>query len=336
MGLGSRKTLVGIVPPAKPAARAASSAPAAKATPPVAEAQKTASMVIAGAPCKSIDVSSEDDAELPPSIAALRRPGSPTVPFPRPRASARAMPWELDPMSGDVPGRDTIPSSWRERTGHTLRVVLTDRDHRPHLIAGLVVCAAAAVVIFAAGRSPVAGTGVLGQATRSLEPPVQNVPATPATPSMAEPQRRASPEAAAPPSSANAPEAASEAPQSPRLQGEELAPGLVIPPPPPKPAEAAVRPHTDLKPKPGLSPSTPAAPASPAFHPAASGASHAAAPVPAAREAGAGAESATSIPPMSTPPMSALPVAPRAAPKKPGTEPGAPPRPANGDFDFGI
>jgi serine/threonine-protein kinase len=328
-GLGTRKTLVGIVPPAaaKPAASTAPSTPAA----PVAGSRKTESMVIAGTPCKSIDDSSEEDGELPPSIAALRRPGSPTVPFPRPRAASRAMPWELDAAADDPTGRDTIPQSWRERTGHTLRIVLTDPDHRPHLIAGIVVCAAAALVIFAAGRSPVAGTGELGQATRSLEPPAPASPAAPASPTApatpspgtTEPLQRAatldSAASAAPGGNAAAP--APEAAQLPRLRGEELAPGLVIPPR--TPAETEARPRTESRPKPSPSLPPSAAPASPALRPA-SGPVGEARPAPPGQPATSGAELHPSV-------------APRAAPKKPGgTEPGAPARPANGDFDFGI
>jgi hypothetical protein len=305
-GLGTRKTLVGIVPPAKPAAAAGS--------------RKTESMVIAGAPCKSIDVSSDEDGELPPSIAALRRPGSPTVPFPRPRAAARAMPWELEPDAGDVPGRDTIPQSWRERTGHTLRVVLSDPDHRPHLIAGIVVCAAAALVIFAAGRSPVAGTGALGQATRSLEPPAPGIPA-PAPAGTPDRLQRPSPDSTLAQPSANAAAPAPEEAKPSRLQGQEVAPGLVIPRTPP--AESDERPRTESRPKSSPSAAPPSAPPAPTLHPAPAAAPGDARPAPPGHAATAGAELHA-------------PVAPRAAPKKPGTEPGAPPRATNGDFDFGI
>jgi len=351
LGLGSRKTLVGIVPPPRPAASAAASAPASSLTAAVAGSRKTESLVIAGAPCKSIDVSSgEDDEELPPSIAALRRPGSPTVPFPRPRAASRTMHWELDAAAGDAPGRDTIPQSWQERTGHTLRIVLTDPDHRPHLIAGLVVCAAAALVIFAAGRSPVAGTGVLGQATRSLDP-APSPPTAAASSVPVDPLQRPASTDSVPSTPAGAgaaapqPGALPETPQAPRLQGEELAPGLVIPPHT-APAEAEAHAHAGPKPSPGPNSSTSNSGTSNSVPP--NSAPHAVLP--------------SSAPPRPATPSSALPqpgpkgearpappghpattgtdlhppVAPRAAPKKPGTEIGVPARPANGDFDFGI
>ncbi|HEU4578152.1 MAG TPA: protein kinase [Polyangiaceae bacterium] len=337
LGLGSRKTLVGIVPPARLGASSVPGAPSASAPAPATASRKTESMVIAGSPCKSIEVSAEGDDELPPSIAALRRPGSPTVPFPRPRAASRAMPWEIDPSAGDPPGRDTIPQSWRDRTGHTLRIVLTNPNHRPHLIAGIVVCAAAALVIFAAGRSPVAGTGVLGQATRSLEPP--------APPAAAEsPQRTGSREL--PPSAATpAPrvDAVAPDPAPPGLQGEELAPGLVIPARSTT-SEAPAR----GEPKPGASPagtpagarpSSPLPPSSPPAsspHPVSSAPpapSPHAVPAPAGHPAPPG--DARSTQPAS-PGTDLHGVAPRAAPKKLAPEPGAPPRPAGGDFDFGI
>jgi hypothetical protein len=317
LGLGSRKTLVGIIPP-KPAA-----SPAASAAAPLAGSRKTESMAIAGAPCKSIDVSSGDgDAELPPSIAALRRPSSPTVPFPRPRAASRAMPWELDPTARDAPGHDTFQQNWRERTGHTLRIVLTDRDHRPHLIAGIVVCAAAALVIFAAGRSPVAGTDVLGQATRSLTAEPASSPGV-AIPNSgtADPRLRPAASKDAMPASpqgtaaAALPEQAAlpEVPPASPLQGEELAPGLVSPPRAPA-TGAEVRAHGEPRPSP--SPSPP----SPALH---------SAPTPAAPSGAVLGHPATGA-------DLHPPVAPRGTPRKPDTEPGAPARPANGDFDFGI
>src|SRR6185503_16149396 len=111
------------------------------------------------------------------------------------RGSAPESSYEAAPELG---GHGVPFQNWQERTQNTLRIVLTDPDHRPHLVAGLVVCAAAALVIFISGRSPVAGTGVLGQATRSLstEPKTGKSPPVVADPAPA--RVGAEPAAAAP------------------------------------------------------------------------------------------------------------------------------------------
>jgi len=208
------------------------------------------------------------------------------------------------------------PNSWQQRTTHTLRLVLSDPDHRPHLIAGLVVCAAAAVVIFFAGRSPVAGTGPLGQATNSLSaesqapgrrsladeaPAVGSPRSGPAVVNEIE-QPTADPAAGDP-----LDEVAERVdPESP-LRGEELAPGLVVPP------RGAL--------PPGAQP--PGAPARD------TGRSGAAATSPGPNAPAATSAEASAVPPGSDARAPAL----KPSGKKPG-EPAPPQR--GGDFDFGI
>ncbi|MEO8181298.1 MAG: protein kinase [Deltaproteobacteria bacterium] len=327
LGIGARKTLVGIIPPSAPppSAAPASLAPAASNAP--AQRKLGASLVISGTPCRSIDVSSENDSmDPPPSIAALRRLGSPTVPFPRPRAAPRGMPREED-SAADDPGRTTIPQSWQERTGQTLRVVLTDPDHRPHLVAGLVVCLAAALVIFVAGRSPVAGTSVLGQTTVSLTveptaaPPARAPEPRPRTASSDTSPTAPNHDTPAPrPSEVLQPEPSTELATGPTQVGEELAPGLILPPRPPLSgagAAAGVRPDKPkaVVPSPSPLPPTRTEPLRPA----------------------AGADRGTTPPAAEGRPSApASPVPQRAPPKKSGSEPNAPARPGNGDFDFGI
>jgi hypothetical protein len=327
LGIGARKTLVGIIPPAAPvpSATPASLTPAATSAP--AQRKPGASLVISGTPCKSIDVSSENDSmDPPPSIAALRRLGSPTVPFPRPRAAPRGMPREEDSAAHD-PGRTTMPQSWQERTGQTLRVVLTDPDHRPHLVAGLVVCLAAALVIFVAGRSPVAGTSVLGQTTVSLT--VEPGSAPPAREPESHPQAGSSdpsPRAAKDDTPAPEPNEVLQTEPSSELAtggaapaGEELAPGLILPPRAPLGGTGATAGARPDKPK--------------AVAPSAS-------PLPPTRtepvRPAAAADRGTPLAAEGRSPAPASPVPPRAPAKKPGAEPNAPARPGNGDFDFGI
>jgi serine/threonine protein kinase len=329
LSLASRKTLVGIVAPSTPMPSPAPSAVALSAIAPVkAPAAKTAaSLVIAGTPCRSIDVSAEYEEGEPPSLASLRRPGSPTVPFPRPRAASRGVPRDPTDPAAD-PGRTTAVSpSWQERTHHTLRIVLTDRDHRPHLVAGFVVCAAAALVIFLAGRSPVSGSGVLDQATRSLSTEPAGTPPAALKPSLAAPPARSPrPEepslqalAAQPkvPDSAQGdtievlpPAPSADEAKVTALPGVEVAPGLIVPPHAQAESPAG-RLHPD-KTKPGVNPTpSPLPPTSlPRTEPHPAGAQH-----------------------PSPPPSGAVPA--RAAGKKPG-DPATPPRPANPDFDFGI
>jgi hypothetical protein len=227
-----------------------------------------------------------------------------------------------------------MPQGWQERTGQTLRIVLTDPDHRPHLVAGLVVCAAAALVIFLVGRSPVAGTS-LGQTTGALKtetavaPPVRAPEPLP-RPTTPEPSSAtADPD---PPSTEVVevlqPESRTEFVKGPGLSGEELAPGLILPPRGPTggagAAATGVRPDKPkaAPPSPSPLPPTRTEPAHPAASPAERG------PL--------GTVSAPTSTQARPPAAPAGPVPPRAAPKKSGAEPSLPARPGNGDFDFGI
>lgn len=92
----------------------------------------------------------------------MARPTHPTVPFPRPRVASRAAAAATDDSD--------IERNWNGTSTRTLRFVLTSPDHKPQRIAAALVCAAAALVIFAIGRSPVSGTARigLGQSTEAL------------------------------------------------------------------------------------------------------------------------------------------------------------------------
>jgi len=342
LGLASRKTLVGIIPPSLPAsapplgAAPPGAPPALISTPPAASKAKE-SLVISGTPCKSIEVSSEaDDAELP-GMAGLRRPGNPTVPFPRPRAASRGTSRDvLDPGALDSDRTSAAPPSWHERTHHTLRIVLTDPDHRPHLVAGLVVCAAAAVVIFMVGRSPVAGSGALDQATRSLAAEPAAAPPIAAPPRLAEPsvpipELKAQESLQGDAIEVLPPELGAELAKGSALPGEEVAPGLVLPPRP-QTGSPASKPRLD-KPKPVTTSPSPLPPtALPRTEPR-----------PTVVERGPTTASASEarlpVPPRAAPTPATgearPPVPPRAPPRKPG-DPAATPRPTNPDFDFGI
>jgi len=277
-------------------------------------------VVIEGRPCRSIELSNEDEPnETPFPMASLRRPGSPTVPFPRPRAARRSPARDYEQTADLGVGRPALaPDSWQQRTTHTLRLVLSDPDHRPHLIAGLVVCAAAAVVIFFAGRSPVAGTGPLGQATSSLsaesQAPGRRAPLGEVAPPVVSPSsgQAAVSEIDQPTTDRAAGDPLDEVaervdPESP-LRGEELAPGLVVPP------RGALPPGAQ-------------APGAPARDTERSGAATSPGPNAPAREATSAEASA--VPPGSDARAPTL----KPSGKKPG-EPAPPHR--GGDFDFGI
>lgn len=335
LGIGARKTLVGIIPPAPlPSAPAASVAPAQVSA--AAVPKRAGALVISGTPCKSIDVSSVNDSLEPPSFAGLRRPGSPTVPFPRPRAATRGLPRDTETLSPDSVGRATITQSW-QRTGQTLRVVLTDPGHRPHLVAGLLVCAAAALVIFAVGRSPVAGTSVLGQTTGALTvEPVGAPPARAPEPAPSTATNNPSPAGvnrdtpATEPIEVLEPPASSELVGGTALPGEEVAPGLVVPP---RTANGGASAATVVRP--AGKPRAPVSSPSP-LPPTRSEPVHTAAPAaPADRRLGATERGAPASADLGSPSPTS-PVPQRAAPRRPGTDPNVPARPGNGDFDFGI
>lgn len=183
---GARKTLVGITPPAlqqtlasalgaKPAAPLVGSAhpaPNARAAAPKA--------TIEGAPCKPIETADEHAAFDFAGLEGSRRPANPTVPFPRPRPLPRTA--TMPNPSDETP--DIGRASWHGTTTRTLRFVLTSPDHKPQRVAAFLVCAVAALVIFAIGRSPVAGTAGIGQTTGALSaepnPKPASLPAAPA------------------------------------------------------------------------------------------------------------------------------------------------------------
>jgi eukaryotic-like serine/threonine-protein kinase len=155
----ARKTLVGIRPPID----------APLPAPPLASSGRPR-MAIEGAPCKPIETfDSLADIGLPPD--GVRRPANPTVPFPRPRVPRRTD-GSSNPASDETP--DIGHAGWHGTTSRTIRFVLTSPDHKPQRVAAFLVCAAAALVIFVLGRSPVPGTARIGQATESLNAdPVQ-------------------------------------------------------------------------------------------------------------------------------------------------------------------
>ncbi len=250
---GSRKTLVGITPPilvpppgsaalpvAGPnAALRPSAAPTGPASTnsvgsfaaPLNAARTlvgTSTETIEGAPCRPIDTgrnrSTLDPTLMDPALLDSRRPANPTVPFPRPRVA---------PRHAALGGPDETPdigrSSWHGTTTRTIRFVLTSPNHKPQRVAAALVCAAVALVIFAVGRSPVAGTAGIGQATGSLS--AERGLRDPAAAPLSEPA------AATPPKAPSSEDTVLEAgnPGSPSLrepsplEADELAPGLMVP-----------------------------------------------------------------------------------------------------------
>jgi serine/threonine protein kinase len=177
---GARKTLVGITPPALQ--QSIASALGAKAAAPVAGAPPAAGnprvmaneRTIEGAPCKPIETADEHAVFDFGAFDASRRPANPTVPFPRPRPVPRTA--ALPNPSDETP--DIGRASWHGTTTRTLRFVLTSPDHKPQRVAAILVCAVAALVIFAVGRSPLAGTAGIGQTTGALsaEPNPKSAP----------------------------------------------------------------------------------------------------------------------------------------------------------------
>jgi hypothetical protein len=171
---GARKTLVGITPPALQqslaSALGAKHAPAAApvvGAPPAARAARSVGLgetTIEGAPCKPIETAEEQAAFDLGAFDGSRRPNNPTVPFPRPRPVPRTA--TMPAPSDETP--DIGGASWHGTTTRTLRFVLTSPDHKPQRVAALLVCAVAALVIFAVGRSPIAGTAGIGQTTGAL------------------------------------------------------------------------------------------------------------------------------------------------------------------------
>jgi hypothetical protein len=93
-----------------------------------------------------------------------------------------------------------------------LSFVLTSRDHKPQRVAAVLVCAAAALVIFVMGRSPVSGTATIGQAKSALNP--EGTPAPIGSEPAPRPPAGASPDAQ---------------PKDPTVTGRDHARGLVVP-----------------------------------------------------------------------------------------------------------
>jgi serine/threonine protein kinase len=314
----SRKTLVGITPPAALLAGlgspsptvAPSPGPMASLGPAGAPSTLQPNETIEGAPCKPIDVRGQTYAdELPASLfEGFRRPANPTVPFPRPRVSPRFEPAddapEDQPYEPEPSHYTTSAGTWRSQTTRTIRFVLASADHKPQRIAGVVVCAAAALVIFLVGRSPIGGTSAIDQATEALsaDPTTAAPPTAPPPRVLADPP--ATPEGNAPAEPLTEIARAQAADGTPLVEGEELAPGLVVPasestPPKDPPLGRNLR-KKDGVPR-GAAP---------------------VAPAPAKRAAGGGDPRDASVPP-------------RATGKKASTEPVPQRRPA-GEFDFGI
>jgi serine/threonine protein kinase len=301
---GARKTLVGITSPLgmNPPQPAATNAPAPAANAPRAQVPNT----IEGAPCKPIETKQRASFDADLLGDALRRPANPTVPFPRPRV----LPRQTGPNPA-ASGMDETPdigrsSSWHGTTTRTLRVVLTSPDHKPQRVAAAVVCAAAALVIFAIGRSPVAGTAGIGQATGSLSAEPGTKPVQP--PILAEPEPR--PELAAASGSdsmSDSPEASASSGRSrdpAPLEADELAPGLVAAP---RDSQGTTRPASDT--------------------------SAADAAVPGSS---AGRATRPAVPPPSKPsPKKSPPPASAASPPSPASLP-TPPRKNSTELDFGI
>jgi hypothetical protein len=237
---GARKTLVGITPPAlqqsiasalgaKPAPAPVTSAPpAARGPQRVVPNERT----IEGAPCKPIETADERAAFDFGAFDGSRRPTNPTVPFPRPRPVPRTA--TMPNPSDETP--DIGRASWHGTTTRTLRVALTSPDHKPQRVAAILVCAIAALVIFAVGRSPIAGTAGIGQTTGALSTDPNANLAPSAQPMLADP----SPDLAKasgsdrsadldPPGALDGESAAAASRElSPRSE-DELAPGLVLP-----------------------------------------------------------------------------------------------------------
>lgn len=234
---GSRKTLVGITPPIllrpTPSDTPANAAPQPPQSPhslPQAAARAGATTrTIEGAPCKPIDTGGARSLFDTAVLGEMRRPANPTVPFPRPRVAPRQSAAPHAPVNGEETP-DIGRTSWHGTTTRTLRFVMTMPDHKPQWVAAALVCAAAALVIFVLGRSPVAGTAGIGQATEALSTERGQKAAAP--PVLADPPPRselATVSGSGSPAdirrSSGGPSAREPAP----LEEDELAPGLVIP-----------------------------------------------------------------------------------------------------------
>ena len=335
----SRKTLVGITPPlnAPGSNNPGGNAPghvapghvapghgAPGATPQASPSRQAARSTIAGTPIRPIET--RDPRTDTGNVDPLRRPAHPTVPFPRPRVAPR------NPAYPPAP--DELPDlgrTWQGTSTRTLRFVLTGRDHKPQRIAAALVCAAAALVIFVVGRSPISGTANIGQTTGSLsaEPGQKAAGGT----LLADPARSelAVASGSEPAGAPTRPDVVPPGEPPPRA-GVELAPGLVVPPPGlsrgPSDIERALAPNAPVS-SPGTGGSTSAG-AGTALSPAA----NARASSTLGDAAAPGSAASQSVPAQVTPPRAKP--APRKAPSPPPPPVPAPQRKPNGELDFGI
>jgi serine/threonine protein kinase len=310
----SRKTLVGITPPLPlqtPPQQVLPQLAAQQQSAPQRGAPNASINAIEGAPCKPIETGAR--ATLEEMFGeGPRRPANPTVPFPRPRVAPRtSTAHSLSPQGLDQTPDIGRTNTWHGTTSRTLRFAFTGPDNRPQRVAAAVVCVAAGLVIFAIGRSPVSGTASIGQATgslsaeRSSQPPLPGGdPQTGAAPAPSShlpvpAEATASSELAAASGSDERDEQAGGSdvvppPEPPSLPGEELAPGLVVPPAtePGKLTDApgqdaAVPSHAVPKaPSPGAAPGAPAAAPPPRAIPAKKPTAPASLPQPARKPTG--------------------------------------------------
>jgi hypothetical protein len=258
LGAGNtRRTLVGISAPLPPEPAAAvpaespprpSQAELARAEHPRTEPRPVA---IEASPLKRIEVSANGtaagagphgsndpggpvqraDPTLPLGVAGSaaavpKRPAHATVPFPRPRLPL-ARPASASGTAGpnDTPMPEPSAPVLARSPTETLRFVLTSPDHKPQRVAGAVVCAAAAIVIFATLRSPVTGTESIGETTGSLSLEPAGGDAAERDPLLAPPTVPGDKAADA----TGEPDDDPLAEVQPKLAGQELAPGLVVP-----------------------------------------------------------------------------------------------------------
>jgi eukaryotic-like serine/threonine-protein kinase len=309
----SRKTLVGITPPAHRPGGHPPQAPAQAPSAQRAGAARPTRSAIAGTPIRPIetrDPRSTDTGDIDP----FRRPAHPTVPFPRPRVAPR--------NPGYTPTADELPDlgrTWQGTSTRTLRFVLTSRDHKPQRIAAALVCAAAALVIFVVGRSPISGTANIGQTTESLSAEPGQKAAGGSL--MADPSRSelAVASGSEPSGTSSRPDVVAPAEPPPRA-GVEIAPGLLSPPGlsrGPSDIERALAPSGGGSAAAGAAPPSPAPPNARA-----------------STTIGDAAVPSSTSPPL-TPPRAKP--APRKAPSPPQPPPApAPQRKPNGELDFGI
>jgi cell division protein FtsN len=187
---------------------------------------------IEGAPCKPIETADDFAAFDFAAFEGSRRPANPTVPFPRPRPVPRTATMPNPSMSN--PSEETPDigggASWHGTTTRTLRFVFTSPDHKPQRVAAIMVCAVAALVIFAVGRSPIAGTAGIGQTTGALSADPNPKPASPPPQPASDPSTELAKASGSDSSTdSDEPSDLAQAREVTPPAGDELAPGLVVP-----------------------------------------------------------------------------------------------------------